>query len=291
MITPTARPYRFSAALLALVFLSAACAGDATTTTAAGESADVADTTTSTDESSDSDEVVDEGTAEATDSGDELADRTAVALAAQWSDNVEISVDGDNISFKSDGLPSHEYLDSYLADGRDGKYIAGGVESYDASFSFPIVPTVADSASSTGNGAIGVAISGAVFFDPYEGDGSDTVANDDQSEIDGIPFIDACGGHPLPNAISYHYHGIPFCITDAVDTDGEHSTLIGYLFDGFGIYGPQDTDGSEPADLDACMGHTGATPEFGYDTYHYHASSSANYISECLTGVAATSGR
>lgn len=147
-----------------------------------------------------------------------------------WGDNVEISVDGDNISFESNELPLHEYPDTYLADGRDGKYIAGGVESYDASFSFPIVPTVADSASSTGNGAIGVAISGAVFFDP--------------------------------NAISDHYHGIPFWVTDAVDTDGEHATLIGYLFDGFGIYGPQDSDGSQPTDLDACMGHTGATPEF-----------------------------
>lgn len=291
MFAPTAYPYRFSAALLALVLLGAACGSDAATTTATDETAEVADAAASPDESSNSEETATEETAAATDSGDELADRTAVALAAQWSDNVEISVDGDNISFRSDGLPSHEYLDSYLADGRDGKYIAGGVESYGASFSFPIVPTVADSASSTGNGAIGVAISGAVFFDPYEGDGSDTVANDDQSEIDGIPFIDACGGHPLPNAISYHYHGIPFCITDAVDADGEHSTLIGYLFDGFGIYGPQDTDGSEPTDLDACMGHTGATPEFGYDTYHYHVSSAANYISECLTGVAANNGR
>lgn len=289
MYEPTARPYRFPAALLALALLGAACGSDATTATEA--TTEVADDVISTDESSNTEDTVSEGSTGANDSGDELADRTAVALAAQWADNVEITVDGDNIRFQSDGLPSHEYLDSYLADGRDGKYIAEGVESYDANFSFPIVPTVADSASSTGNGAIGVAISGAVFFDPYEGDGSDTVANDDQSEIDGIPFIDACGGHPLPNAISYHYHGIPFCITDAVDTDGEHSTLIGYLFDGFGIYGPQDTDGSEPTDLDACMGHTGPTPEFGYDTYHYHVSSSANYISECLTGVATNNGR
>jgi len=289
MTAPT--PYRFSAALLALALLGAACGSDAATTAATGEATEVTEEATSTDETTSSEATANEGTTEATNSGDELADRTAVALAAQWADNVEISVDGDNIRFESDGLPSHEYLDTYLADGRDGKYIAGGVESYDASFSFPIMPTVADSTSPAGTGAIGVAISGAVFFDPYEGDGSDTVANDDQSEIDGIPFIDACGGHPLPNAITYHYHGIPFCITDAVDTDGEHSTLIGYLFDGFGIYGPQDSDGSEPTDLDACMGHTGPTPEFSYDTYHYHVSSSANYISECLTGVAITQGR
>ncbi|MGA9278714.1 YHYH protein [Ilumatobacter sp.] len=223
---------------------------------------------------------------EASSTGDELSVRSEVATSAQWADNVTITIDGGNMLFESDGLPSHEYLDVYLADGRDGKYVAGGVESYDASFEIPIVPTVAESAIAAPNGAIGVAISGAVFFNPYEGDGTGTVANDDNETIDGVPFIDACGGHPLPNAIQYHYHGIPFCITDAVDTEGEHSTLIGYLIDGYGIYGPQDVGGEEPTDLDECMGHTGPTPEFDEDTYHYHVSSEANYISECFTGEA-----
>jgi hypothetical protein len=103
--------------------------------------------------------------------------------------------------------------------------------------------------------------------------------------VDGIPFIDACGGHPLPNGLSYHYHGIPFCVTDAVDTAGEHSALIGYLFDGYPIYGPQDVGGEVPTDLDACLGHWGSTPDFAEDTYHYHVTADANYISECLSGV------
>lgn len=215
---------------------------------------------------------------------DELSTRTAAILGAGWSDNVTITIDGDNFVFESDGLPSHEVLDQYLADGPDGKYLAGGVNATPTSVEIPIVPVAADSPSETGNGTIGVAISGAVFFDPYEGDGSATVANDDNSVIDGVPFIDACGGHSLPNAQVYHYHGIPFCITDAIDTDGEHSAIIGYLFDGHAIYGPQDIGGEEPTDLDDCMGHTGPTPEFDSDTYHYHVSSQANYISECLVG-------
>ncbi len=217
---------------------------------------------------------------------DELATRADVALGAQWADNVEISISGSTMTFQSDGLPSHEYLDVYLGDGRDGKFVAGGVESYNASFDIPLVPERAESPTETGNGAIGVAISGAVFFDPYEGDGSNIVANDDNETIDGVPFIDACGGHPIPNGSSYHYHGIPFCITDAVDSPGQHSAIVGYLFDGYPIYGPQDVDGSEPTDLDACLGHTGPTPDFEQDTYHYHVISTANYISECFAGVA-----
>lgn len=281
---------RITATALAFAALASSCGSGsddvAATDDSTAESASVESTATDATADEASGDTGDASTGE-----DDTSIRSQVILDAQWADNVTITIDGDLASFESDGLPSHEYLDSYLADGRDGMYIAGGVESYAASFQFPVVPTVANSPSETGNGAIGVAISGAVFFDPYEGDGSDTVANDDNATIDGVPFIDACGGHPLPNAISYHYHGVPFCITDAVDTDGDHSVLIGYLFDGFAIYGPQDVGGEEPTDLDACQGHTGPTPEFEDDTYHYHVSSTANYISECLTGVAQTNGR
>ena len=175
--------------------------------------------------------------------------------------------------------------------GRDGKFIAGGAESYDASSSFPLVPEMGSSSSPTGNGAIGVAISGAVFFNPFEGDGSGTIANNDNETIDSVPCIDACGGHPLPNAISYHYHGIPFCITDSVDMPGEHSVLIGYLLDGYPIYGPQDVDGAEPTDLDECLGHVGPTPEFEEDTYHYHVTSVENFITDCYSGVATAQSR
>ncbi len=293
-LTPRSLPTRMAVAALAFAALAAACGSDEVAVTAADDAIDAvdADSTITTDDSTTEDAAAaetadadaDAGTGAAVD-GDEASIRGAVAASAQWADNVTITVGESTIRFESDGLPSHEYLDTYLGDGRDGKFVAGGVESYDARFEFPLVPTTAAAPAETGNGAIGVAISGAVFFDPYEGNGSDTVANDDNETIDGIPFIDACGGHPIPNGMSYHYHGIPFCITDAVDTPGEHSVLIGYLFDGYPIYGPQDVGGEEPTDLDACLGHVGPTPEFDEDTYHYHVSSSANYISECLTGV------
>lgn len=282
---------RFVVAVMAVVMVAASCGSDTTTVDSADETVPVTEAV-SIDEATEETSTADDTASTSSEAGGIDRDgRVAVLESAQWADNVTITVGDDSFVFESDGLPSHEYLDTYLADGRDGKYIAGGVESYDARFEIPLVPEIADSPSDTGNGAIGVAISGAVFFDPYEGDGSDTVANADNSEIDGVPFIDACGGHPLPNAISYHYHGIPFCITDSVDTDGSHSVLIGYLFDGIPIYGPQDVDGTEPTDLDACLGHTGPTPEFDEDVYHYHVTSTANYISECLVGVATSNGR
>lgn len=235
-------------------------------------------------DASDDSDASDGGAGVLSGSEDELEVRTEAALGAQWADNVSITIEGETMVFESDGLPSHDFLEVYLADGRDGKFIAGGVEAYDARFEIPLVPEMSDEPVDTGNGAIGVAISGAVFFNPFEGDGTGTVANDDNETIDGVPFIDACGGHPLPNATTYHYHGIPFCITDEVDTEGEHSPIIGYMFDGHAVYGPQDVDGEEPDDLDECLGHVGPTPEFSADTYHYHVISTDNYISACFMG-------
>lgn len=269
----------FRVAAIAIALVATACGGNDDASIAGG------DTTTTSDSPTTS-------TATSAATGDEAAIRAAVVEGAAWGDNVTITIDGDTFTFSSNGLPSHEVLDQYLGDGPDGKFLASGALETPTTVSIPLVPTIAASPITTGGGAIGVAVSGAVFFNPYEGDGSNTVANDDNETIDGVPFIDACGGHPVPNGTTYHYHGIPFCITDALDAAGEHSAIIGYLFDGHAIYGPQDVGGDEPTDLDECMGHTGPTPEFETDTYHYHVSSTANYISECLVGeYAAARGR
>ena len=290
--------FRLVVAVAAIALVASACGPDSATTPEStnddaveAASAEVGTEDAATD---DSDTANDGDVADGSDAETATASAeawTSALMGAQWADNVTITVEGDTVTFVSDGLPSHEYLDVYLGDGADGKFIAGGVVAYDATHSFPLVPTASDTPTDTPNGTIGVSISGAVFFNPYEGDGSETVANDDNTTIDGIPFIDACGGHPLPNETTYHYHGIPFCVTDAVDTDGEHSQIIGYLFDGYPIYGPQDVDGEEPTDLDACMGHVGMTPDFDEPVYHYHVSSQANYISECYSGEAAVRAR
>jgi hypothetical protein len=57
------------------------------------------------------------------------------------------------------------------------------------------------------------------------------------------------------------------------DTEGKHSPLIGYAFDGFAVYGPNDTKGKPPTDLDDCNGH--ADEDRGY---HYHVTAKFPYI-------------
>lgn len=219
-----------------------------------------------------------EGEGESDGEGD-LSTAIAAAQGAAWGDNVTITVGADSFTFESDGVPSHGVLDAYaLMDGT-----TTGVVATDTSYEIPLSPVLADAPTDTGLGTIGIAVSGGVFFNPYEGDG-ETVALDSNFEEDGAPFIDPCNGHPLPSGGSYHYHGIPHCITDVVDSEGEHSALIGYLLDGFPVYGPNGEGGAAPSDLDTCSSHTGVTPEFPEGIRHYHLTDTAPYSITCYVG-------
>jgi hypothetical protein len=140
-------------------------------------------------------------------------------------------------------------------------------------------------------GSIGIMISGAVIFNPYEADNT-TVAMSSNFTLneDGKTgsFIDHCAGHPGPGG-EYHYHGNSECVTRQVDKTGEGSHIIGLALDGFPIYGAYDIDGVEikAAELDACNGIFSATPEFPSGIYHYvlPLTSDATSSIRCFHGV------
>ncbi len=212
------------------------------------------------------------------DGGSDLSYGETLA-AALWSDGLAVGLDGDTLSFSGDGVPDHDVLEAYGL--MDGSTV--GVVGYALDMEINVAPVLADTPTDTGLGSIGMAISGAVYFNPYEGDGT-SVAVDNNFDVDGVPFLDACNGHPLPSGDTFHYHGVPYCITDEVDTAGEHSVIIGVLLDGFAVYGPQGEDGASPDDLDACSGHEGPTPEFPDGVYHYHLTEDAPYSIDCYAG-------
>jgi hypothetical protein len=56
----------------------------------------------------------------------------------------------------------------------------------------------------------------------------------------------------------------------------DDAKLIGFLRDGFPIYGRKDTTGVYPT-LDVYGGHFGPTQDFPDGIYHYHASN-VNYL-------------
>ena len=145
-------------------------------------------------------------------------------------------------------------------------------QSYD--YKIPSTPKKASATTPASLGVIGVMISGAALFNPYEGDGT-TVATQSNfsvknSQGQDVWFLDHCNGHPNPMG-SYHYHALPPCVTASVDSPDGPSHIIGIAFDGYPIYGDRELSGKKlkESDLDACNGITSATPEFPNGVYHY----------------------
>lgn len=220
-------------------------------------------------------------------------------LSASWGDNTTIAIDGSSYRITSDGLPNHERQAQYAlpdagvmvptadtATAGDDPTVA---QSYD--FTIPVEPTKAATPTSTSLGTIGIMISGAALFNPYEGDAS-TVATASNFTVknaagEDIAFLDTCNGHPTPMG-QYHYHAIPVCITSVVDGATGPSHIIGIAFDGYTIYGNRDIDGNliTADQLDDCNGITSPTPEYPDGIYHYVLLDTPDSTSSirCFTG-------
>jgi YHYH protein len=136
-------------------------------------------------------------------------------------------------------------------------------------FTLPINPTVAASPSCVSVGAIGVTVNGVVLYNAADARGNDAVAHE---------IVDAHGGHPAQT--DYHYHFVPERL-DTRMSDG-HSGIIGYIRDGFAIYGYYGVGAVELSnrDLDECHGHS-----HGSLGYHYHATMEYPYTVGCYRGT------
>lgn len=135
----------------------------------------------------------------------------------------------------------------------------------------PTHPVEADVKEDTELSAIGMVLNGVPFFNDLNRD-SDLLGAAD------VSTLDAAGGHPGAN-LDYHYHlgANPGIYTDedpevAYGTVIDEDNLVGFMRDGFPLYGLLDQDGTYPDDLDEYGGHVGVTEEFPDGIYHYHAS-------------------
>ncbi len=201
---------------------------------------------------------------------------------ARWGKTITVTYGTSSIRLRSDGLPNHSRLKQYALPNAGVRVPTAATatagddptkaQSYD--FTVPTKPTKTAKTTAAPLGSIGFMISGAVLFNPYEGDGS-TVAVASNFTVKGadatdVPFVDACNGHPTPMG-QYHYHGLPACVAAKVDKGTGPSHIIGVAFDGFPIYGARDIKGRRisTSKLDTCNGITSATPEFPKGIYHY----------------------
>jgi hypothetical protein len=130
----------------------------------------------------------------------------------------------------------------------------------------PVQPTVSATHPATPLGVIGIAIDGVPFFNQYAGP--------NQPLTNEIGSFDQWWAHPQQTGV-YHYHVEPKFLTTVRATP---SSLMGFLLDGYPVYGPQESDGSAPAGLDVYHGHSHATVDYPAGTYHYHFTQTAPYL-------------
>ena len=139
----------------------------------------------------------------------------------------------------------------------------------------PGAPALAQASSCLPGGAIGMLLTGSLLFNALDANGEDAVAHEIQ---------DNCQGHPQRSG-AYHYHSLTTC---QADQGSGHSLLIGYAFDGFGIFGRRGENGKllSNADLDECHGHTHVISWDGkmVSMYHYHATWEYPYTLGCFKG-------
>lgn len=178
-----------------------------------------------------------------------------------------ITINNLPVDLRIGDWPMTQYPDLSAIDRNPGVPSPG---SY--TFNLPMNPTVGAIPACTSLGAIGVTLNGVILYNAMDGRGDDAVAHE---------IVDEFGGHPAMT--DYHYHYLPERLDAAPMPDG-HSGLVGYIRDGFGLYGYSGVGGRElsNADLDECHGH-----EHAPLGYHYHATIEYPYTVGCYRGTPA----
>jgi hypothetical protein len=198
---------------------------------------------------------------------------------------VSLWVDGDNVVIQANAIPNHNSPYFPTSDPRWEAYNGTNpnwaqnpnhIASQVLEFRIPANPQAAATHAATPLGPIGVAINGVPLFNQYAGP--------NQPLTNEINSFDQYDGHPQQTNM-YHYHVEPYALTSANGKD----SLIGYLLDGFPVYGPEENGVTiTNADLDQYHGHFGVTADYPQGIYHYHVTAAAPYING--TGFYGTAG-
>ncbi len=197
--------------------------------------------------------------------------KTSVSTAGF--DNVTVTCDKSYAYVQSNTYPEHDLMNGITG---TNEQIPVPAENYAAPIR--LQPKFADTVT-TIDAAVGVAVNGVPIYD-YSAQGElDPNRYDAKKDTILLGQLDNCGGH-AGRGDDYHYHAKPTCMIDAI-AQANDSTILGWGYDGFPLYGDNNPDGSEIKAnvLGVCNGQ--ADSDFGY---RYHTSKEAPYIIQCLVG-------
>ncbi len=192
-----------------------------------------------------------------------------------------ITNDGSYITIKTSGVPDHKSVyypvGNALYEAFTGTTFGGNtfvknpntIVTQTLTFKIPVSAQVATTHAATPLGPIGVALNGVPLYNQYAGPNNQVLTGE-------IASFDKYYGHPQQTG-QYHYHVEPLYLTTIKSVK---SGLMGFLLDGFPVYGPQEENGSVVTSsiVDAYHGHTHATLDYPNGIYHYHFTSDAPYL-------------
>ena len=189
-----------------------------------------------------------------------------------------ITFDGTWVTIKCNALPDHKSVyypaANALHENFSGTTFGGftfaqnpnTISSQNITLKIPVNPVVAATHAATPMGVMGVALNGVPLFNQYAAGGS-PLTNE-------ITSFDQWWGHPQMTGM-YHYHVEPLYLTTV---KASKSALMGFLLDGFPVYGPKEENNTDPTGLDVYHGHTHATVDYPAGIYHYHFTTAAPYL-------------
>jgi hypothetical protein len=197
------------------------------------------------------------------------------AAYKKFASTVQVTIDGDYVVLKSNNVPDHKSVYFATSDARYEAYNGSNsafvknpnsIISQNLTFRIPLTPAKNATASATPLGPIGIAVNGVALFNQYAGP--------NRPLGDEANSFDQYYGHPQQTG-QYHYHVEPTYLTGKNGS----SSLIGFLLDGFPVYGPIE-NGKRiiNTDLDELHGHTGVTADYPNGIYHYHVTAEDPYI-------------
>ncbi len=207
-----------------------------------------------------------------------IPDADLPVVFSKFNNSVQISVEGNFVVLQSDGLPLHgspyyqgTQWEATLYEAYNGSNPAfmlnpNRIALQNLTFKIPVNPQPATTHEATPMGPMGISVNGVPIYNQYAGGGAPLTAE--------INSFDQYNGHPQMSG-QYHYHVEPLYLTAI----GGRDALIGFLLDGFPIYGPLENGNTlTTADLDIYHGHTGVTNDYPAGIYHYHITADAPYI-------------
>ena len=221
--------------------------------------------------------------------GDGNADYMIVETTNQ-PEHESVYFDDTNHHHEDFDFTTNAHKFSAIYDGSQTLHSAGNnmIEEQNIVMKMPINPTSATNKTATSFATIGLALNGVSFFNENAAPGDDITEE--------LFTFDQCSGHPQQQGV-YHYHVDPVCLIrdlggsvlsesktennvtyQWIKDDGTNaSLLLGFLMDGFPVYGPvgdneKDCNGTDVAasSIDQYNGHSHCTAEFNTSIYHYH---------------------